>query len=70
MDDREALITWLTTRDKWWLRWPPLMNPNTMTWRDEPATLMALGNVVEADTWADFYQTELITWPWVQAKET
>ena len=70
VDDREALITWLTTRDKWWLRWPPLMNPNTMTWRDDPATLMALGNPVESDTWADFYQTELITWPWVQAKET
>ena len=67
--ERDALIAWLTTRDRWWLRWSPEVGKGDYPARHaEPATLMALGDQVQIGRWAAFYQSREITWAWVQAR--
>ena len=62
--ERDALVTWLTERDSWWLRWSPERADATV---DVPATLMALAGKVGWDRLAQLdISPRRVTFPWVE----
>lgn len=64
LDEEIEIITWLTTRGTWWLRWGPERSPGLT---NKPATLMSLAAPVEANRQVQF-NTALrnISFSWIE----
>ena len=65
---RALIIAWLSTRKKWWFRWPPDLDPDTGM-VDEPPICMTLADQAKRDRFHQQASTVRdISFDWVQAR--